>query len=111
MLSKSQRLNLKTNFRWVASGKSYTSKNFKIFYRAGENQEPKIGVSIVSAQFKNAVQRNKAKRICFDLAGKYLDQLHKSVNLVIMPKAQVLLIPKEGLDKEFKYAFSNLKTD
>lgn len=109
MLSKSQRLNLKTNFRWVAGGKSYASKNFKLFYRLGENSDPKIGVSIATAEFKKAAQRNKAKRICFDLAKKYLDQLHKSVNLVIMPRAQVLLLSKEDLDKEFSYAISSLK--
>ncbi|MBI2593978.1 ribonuclease P protein component [Candidatus Daviesbacteria bacterium] len=109
MLPKSQRLNLKTNFRWVASGQSYTSKNFKLFYRLGENNEPKIGVSIATSEFKKATARNKAKRICFDMAKKYYQQLHKGINLVIMPKAQVMDLNETELDKEFKYAFSNLK--
>lgn len=109
MLSKSQRLNLKTNFRWVASGKSHTSQNFKLFYRLGENDHPLIGVSIVSAQFKKSTLRNAAKRICFELARINYDQLHKNLNLVIMPRPQVLDLPSQTLDKEFKNALSSLK--
>ena len=111
MLSKSQRLNLKTSFRWVASGKSFTSKNFKLFYRLGENETPLIGVSIVSAQFKKSTLRNQAKRIMFDLAGQHYDKLHKNLNLVIMPRAQVLDLPSETLSQEFKNAISSLKTN
>lgn len=111
MLSKSKRLNLKTSFRWVASGKSITSTNFKLFYRLGENPNPLIGVSIASAQFKKSSLRNQAKRIIFSLAGKFYDQLHKNLNLVIMPKAQVLETDPKALEQEFKHALSSLKID
>lgn len=111
MLSKDQRLNLKTQFKRTVKGRSYTSKSFKLFYRFGENVEPKIGVSIASAQFKKATLRNKAKRICFNMAKKYYHKLHKGVNLVIMPKAQVLDLSKADLEKEFSYAFSNIKNN
>lgn len=111
MLSKPQRLNLKTEFRWVASGKTYTSKNFKFFYRKGENQEPKIGVSISSSQFKKAADRNKAKRVCFEISRIHYNQLPKNLNLVIMPRAQVLDLTQQELEKEFSYAFSNIKID
>ena len=109
MLAKNQRLNLKTHFRFVASGKSVTSKNFKLFYRLGENPAPLIGVSIVSAQFKKANLRNKAKRIMFDLVKESYDQLHKNLNLVIMPRAQVLDLETGELEAEFKHAISNIK--
>ena len=109
MLAKNQRLNLKTNFRWVASGQSFTSRNFKLFYRLGENETPLVGVSIVSAQFKKANLRNSAKRICFKLAQDIYSQLPKSLNLVIMPRAQVLDLPKEELSQEFQNAISSLK--
>lgn len=109
MLSKSRRLNLKTNFRFVASGKSVTSKNFKLFYRLGENENPLVGVSIVSAQFKKATLRNKAKRICFKLAQDFYDQLPNNINLVIMPRAQVLDLPYETLSQQFQNAISSLK--
>ena len=109
MLLKSQRLNLKTSFRWVASGKSITTKNFKLFYRLGENEQPLVGVSIVSAQFKKANLRNEAKRICFELARTNYDKLHKNLNLVIMPRNQVLDLSPEVLDQEFKNAISSFK--
>lgn len=109
MLAKNQRLNLKTNFRWVASGYSLSSRNFKLFYRLGENNHPLVGVSIVSAQFKKANLRNQAKRICFKLAGELYGQLHKNLNLVIMPRAQVLDLPLEQLSREFQNAISSLK--
>jgi ribonuclease P protein component len=111
MLAKNQRLNLKTNFRWVASGQSFTSRNFKLFYRLGENDHPLVGVSIVSAQFKKANLRNSAKRICFKMVREHYDQLHKNINLVIMPRAQVLELPPEELSREFQNAISNLKTN
>ena len=109
MLSKFQRLNLKTSFRWVASGKSLTSKNFKLFYRLGENEHPLIAVSIVSAQFKKASLRNQAKRIMFNLAASLYDQLHKNLNLVIMPKTQVLDLSASELETEFQNAIHSLK--
>ena len=109
MLSKPQRLNLKTSFRWVASGKAFTSKSFKLFYRLGENETPLIGVSIASAHFKKSTDRNQAKRIMFNLAKKVYDQLHKNLNLVIMPRSEVLDLPSEVLDQEFKNAISSLK--
>ncbi len=111
MLAKSQRLNLKTSFRWVASGKSITSKNFKIFYREGENIVPKIGVSISSGQFKKATERNHAKRICFNALRPYYALLRKNLNLVIMPRSQVLDLSGEELEKEFKNALSSLITE
>lgn len=111
MLSKTQRLNLKTGFRWVASGKSITSPSFKIFYRFGENDQPKIGVSLVSAQFKKATQRSAAKRICFSLAASAYNQLPKTINLVIMPRVQILETDYSILNKTFTDAISNLKAD
>lgn len=111
MLAKSQRLNLKTSFRWVASGNSYTSKNFKLFYRSGENYQPQIGVSIISAVFKKSTLRNQAKRVCFDMVQNYYTQLPKNLNLVIMPKAQVLNLPIEQLIQEFKDAISSFKNN
>lgn len=110
MLSKENRLNLKTSFRWVVQGKSFTSKNFKLFYRLGENDHPQVGVSIVSAQFKKSTLRNQAKRIMFKLAMSNWDQLHKNLNLVIMPRSQVLDLPTDALDTEFKNALHSLKT-
>lgn len=109
MLSKNVRLNLKTNFRWVASGNSLQSQTFKLFYRQGENLEPRIGVSISSSQFNKANLRNRAKRKCFDAASALSHELPKDINLVIMPKAQVLEISQIDLEQELKDAISRFK--
>lgn len=109
MLLKSHRLNLKTSFRWVVQGQSYSSKNFKLFYRLGSNNIPQVGVSIISAQFKKSTLRNQAKRIMFDIAGKNLPLLHKNLNLVIMPRSQVLEVEHSELEQEFKNAISTFK--
>ena len=82
-----------------------------MFYRLGENEDPLVGVSIVSASFKKANLRNKAKRIMFDLARETYSQLHKNLNLVIMPRPQVLELPIKELQTEFQNAISSLKTD
>ncbi len=111
MLPKSQRLNLKTSFRWVASGSALNSQNFKFFYRLGDNENPLIGVSIASSNFKKSHDRNKAKRIMFDLAKQNYHQLHKNLNLVIMPRSQVLEIDSKVLAQEFQNALSSLKTN
>jgi ribonuclease P protein component len=111
MLDKSHRLNLKENFRWVASGKSKTTPRFKIFYRYGDNTEPKVGVSITSSQFKKAVLRNQAKRLMFEAARESLALLPKNINLVIMPRAQILETEFEVLLGDFKNAVSDLQTN
>lgn len=63
----------------------------------------------MSAQFKKATLRSKAKRICFRLAKDTYTQLPKNLNLVIMPKAQILDTDFQLLSKEFYNAISNLK--
>jgi ribonuclease P protein component len=108
MLPKTNRLNLKTSFRWVASGKTYSSPFFKLFYRTGENNEPLVGVSIVTASFKQATLRNKAKRLMFELAREYLALLPNNINLVIMPKPEIFKTEDEALRKEFRNALSVL---
>lgn len=111
MLDKSHRLNLKENFRWAVSGKSKTASHFKIFYKYGQNTEPRIGVSITSSQFKKAVLRNQAKRLMFRVAQESLSQLPKNINLVIMPRAQILETEFESLLRDFQNAVSDLQTN
>src|SRR5437870_2063461 len=63
MLPLSQRLNLKTDFKWVASGKKLETKYLKLFIRLGENQIPRIGIALSTKSFKKATQRNRARRV------------------------------------------------
>lgn len=100
MLSKDKRLNLTKEFKWVAAGKKYQSANFKLFFRLGENQIPRVGVALSKRQFKKAHERNAAKRIGFKLSEKIYDRLPNSQNLVIMPNANILSFSPEALEQE-----------
>lgn len=102
MLPKHKRLNLKTNFKWVASGKRFETKNFKVFVKNGENFEPLVGVAVSTSVFKKSTLRNKAKRISFKVAEKAYPHLRKNTNLVIMPKTGVLETPIKDLEDELK---------
>lgn len=100
MLPKSQRLNLKQDFKWAAAGKKIETPLFKLFIRFGENTIPKVGVATSKQHFKSAVDRNKAKRICFEAISPLYDRLPNQINLVIMPKSNCLASSSEALRRE-----------
>lgn len=102
MLPKNKRLNLKYQFKWVASGKKFETKFFKVFVKNGENSAPLIGVAVSSAIFKKSTLRNKAKRISFKVAEAVYQDLRKNINLVIMPKTGILDTPIDVVISEFK---------
>lgn len=103
MLPKNQRLNLKQNFKWiVSSGKKSETPSFKLLYRLGENSHPLVGVAISSKNFKKAHQRIQAKRLSFSASKEVYSTLLKNLNLVIMPRAQVLNRNIEQLSLELK---------
>lgn len=70
-----------------------------------------MGVSITSSQFKKAVLRNQAKRLMFEAARESLALLPKNINLVIMPRPQILETEFEVLLGDFKNAVSDLQTN
>lgn len=109
MLPKSQRLNLKKDFKWVASGgKSIDTKFLKLFIRMGENSSPRIGIALSSKTFKKAHERNRAKRLVAQAFQSTIYHLPSTINIVALPKAgvnsvksgDVLLDLEEGLKKE-----------
>jgi ribonuclease P protein component len=90
MLSKDRRLNLKTDFKWVASGKKLETGYLKLFIRIGNNQEPRIGIAVSGRVFNNATDRNRARRlVSAALEALYLN-LPKTINIVALPKAGVI---------------------
>lgn len=107
MLPKSQRLNLKLDFKWVASGSKSETKTFRFFKRLGTNLSPKVGVAIRGSQFKKAHERSEAKRKSFKAIETVYQSLPKQLNLVIMPKASILNEKVEDLIKEIKNAKIN----
>lgn len=92
MLSKDKRLNLKTDFKWVASGKKLESHYLKLFFKSGDNQLPRVGIAVSSKSFKKATDRNRARRLVSAALEKlYPDMLH-DINIVALPKAGVLSV-------------------
>lgn len=90
MLPRKKRLNLKKDFKWVASGKKINSKFTNLFVRTGENTFPRVGIATSSKVFKKPTQRNRARRLIsasFEALYKYLPQ---RANIVALPKRGVL---------------------
>lgn len=92
MLPKPQRLNLKKDFKWVASGKKLETKYLKLFIKFGENEKAKIGIAVSSKNFKKAVDRNRARRLIATAFQSVYSILQGSINIVALPKPGVLSV-------------------
>ena len=102
MLPKSQRLNLKKDFKWVAAGKKLETKYLKLFIKSGENQTARVGIALSSKNFKNAIERNRAKRITAQAFQSVYPSLPKNINIVALPKTGILSVKSSELEKELK---------
>ncbi len=91
MLSKDKRLNLKKDFTWVAAGEKLGNQFLKLFVRFGSNLEPRVGIATSKNTFKNATDRNRARR----LVSKGFEQLYRQ----IVPGINIIVLPKEGVLK------------
>lgn len=96
MLPKSQRLNLKKDFKWVASGKKLETKYLKLFIKLGDNHIPKAAVAVSSKVFTKATERNRAKRIVAAAVESLYLNLPNNVNIIALPKRGVIEV-KSGL--------------
>lgn len=90
MLPKSQRLNLKKDFKWVAEGKKVDTKYLKLFLRVGDNQSPRLGLATSSSIFKKASQRNRARRVTSAAFEILYSRLPQTINMVALPKASII---------------------
>ena len=90
MLPRSQRLNLKKDFKWVAAGKKIDSQYAKLFIRKGDNSSPRIGIATSSSQFKKATERNRARRLMSAALEPLYAKLPKSINIIALPKQSIL---------------------
>lgn len=109
MLPKSQRLNLKKDFKWVAAGKKVETKYAKLFVRFGSNEFPKIGIATSTKVFPKSTQRNRARRLISSAFQSTIYYLPPAINIVALPKAGILsvksgdvLLDLEGLLKDEK---------
>ncbi len=103
MLSKDKRLNLKTDFKWAASGKSIQTKYLKLFIKtSNKNLYSKIGVAVSSKVFKEAVERNRAKRVVFAAFEKFYQKLPSSINIVALPNKEVLSVKSDDIARDLE---------
>ncbi|OGE28344.1 ribonuclease P protein component [Candidatus Daviesbacteria bacterium RIFCSPHIGHO2_01_FULL_40_11] len=108
MLPKSQRLNLKKDFKWVAGGKKLDTIYLKLFVRFRDNQMPMVGIAVSSQVFKKAVERNRARRLTSAVFEALYSTLPQGINILALPKAGMLKVKsgdllldlEEGLERE-----------
>ncbi|MBI2039703.1 ribonuclease P protein component [Candidatus Microgenomates bacterium] len=107
MLSKEKRLNLKIDFKWVASGRKLETKYLKLFVKSGDNRTPRVGIALGSKSFKKATQRNRAKRVASAAFGMLYKKLPPNANIIALPKTGVLEVKSSDvlldLEKTLKH--------
>jgi ribonuclease P protein component len=99
MLSRDKRLNLKTSFSFVIKGQKSENQILKIFFRQGEQEKPLVGIALKKEFFKLAVDRNRARRLTSWAVEQLYSKLVPRLNLVLMPKTEILkLSSREALE-------------
>lgn len=109
MLPRSQRLNLKKDFKWVAAGKRLEIKYLKLFVKLGDNQLPRIGIAISGKSFKKAVERNRARRLTSAALEALYSSLPQRINILALPKAGILKVKSGDLLLELEAVLKNEK--
>lgn len=109
MLPKSQRLNLKKDFKRVAAGKKLETRYCKLFLQAGDNEIPRIGVAVSAKVFKKAVERNRAKRVVSAAFKVLYSRLPVSINIVALPKAGVTRVKSSEVLPDLEAVLKNEK--
>lgn len=109
MLPKSRRLNLKKDFKWVVSGNKIESQFLKLFFKTGENQFPRIGITSPSSIFKKANQRNRARRLASFAFEDLYDKLAEGINIVVLPKAGILEVKSSDVLADLEKTLKNEK--
>lgn len=90
MLPKDKRLNLKYDFKWVSTGKKIDGSLIKLFIKPGENNFPRLGISVSAKVFRNATDRNRARRLVSIAFEDLYNRLENNLNIIALPKIGVL---------------------
>lgn len=106
MLSKDKRLNLKIDFKWVASGKKIESRFLTLFIKHGDNKYPKIGIATSGKYFKKAHQRNRARRLVAQAFHNTYYLLPNTINIVALPKAPILKVKSQDVQLDLAKALN-----
>lgn len=95
MLPKSKRLNLKKDFKWVATGKKVETKFLKLFLRTGDNQTPRVGIATSSKSFRKSSERNRARRLASFAFEALYPKLPSTINIVALPKVGITSVKSQ----------------
>lgn len=109
MLPTAKRLNLKKDFKWVASGKKIESKFAKIFIKIGENSFPRIGIATSGKVFKKATDRNRSKRLISKAFEILYPTLPSDINIVALPKDGVINVKSDEVLQDLEITLKNEK--
>lgn len=109
MLPKHQRLNLKTDFKWVASGNKINTKFTRLFIKTGDNTSPRIGIAVSGKSFKKATERNRARRLLSQALQSTYYLLPTTINIVALPKIGILDVKSTDVLKDLEEVFKNAK--
>lgn len=109
MLPKSQRLNLKTDFKRVAAGKKLETKYLKLFIITGDNAKPRTGIAVSGKSFKKATERNRAKRLTSWAIEALFPSLPAGINIVVLPKAGILSVKSNDVLLDLEEVLKNEK--
>ncbi len=81
--------------------KRIETAHFRLFIQKDDKSSfPKIGIALTKKEFKKAHERNRARRITSSVIEEHYTRLIPGLNLVIMPKASVMITEKKELSDE-----------
>ena len=109
MLPKDKRLNLKKDFKRVASGRKIESKYLKLFLNEGDNTAPRIGIAISSKSFPKANMRNRARRLVSAAFQALYSQLPTNILIVALPKQGVIEVKSGDILSDLQEKLTNEK--
>ena len=102
MLPKKNRINLKTEFTFIRSGKQVEDDLVKLLVKIGKNTIPRIGISTSAKVHRLASDRNRARRLVSKAFENLYQELPESINIIALPKSGVLSVSSDKLTEKLK---------
>jgi ribonuclease P protein component len=109
MLQKSNRLNLKTDFKWIRMGKEINTRFCRMCIRLGDNTSARLGIASSSKTFPKAVDRNRARRVISAAFEVLYSDLPENLNILALPKLAILDVKSGDVLIEIEGALRQLK--
>ncbi len=101
MLPKSDRLNLKVDFKRVSLGRRFETEYLKIFLLTGQGST-KLGIAVPSKVFKKAHERNRVRRVVATAFQEVFNTISSGVHILVLPKSKVIEVKSQKLIDDVK---------